>query len=83
VAKQQTARSRPPRLPACLACRCGVEYDVKPFLKRVEQGMDPDAAWKEAQPEIQASMVRGTWLRDAHITGPDSSGKWCHLREIQ
>ena len=62
---------------------CGVEYDVNPFLKRVERGMDPDAAWQEAQPEIDSRATYGTWLRDVYAREPDPSGRWCHMREIQ
>lgn len=30
------------------------------------------------------SQVRyGTWLRDTFYTGPDDSGRWCHIKEIQ
>lgn len=40
-------------------------------------------AWKEAQPEIEKSKRHGTWLRDTFFTGPDSSGRWCHIAEIK
>ncbi|KAL4854759.1 Phosphatidylinositol 4-phosphate 5-kinase 8 [Chlorella vulgaris] len=62
---------------------CGVEYDTKPFISRVEAGMDPDAAWAEAQPEVERSARRGTWLKDTFFTGPDDSGRWCHIAEIK
>lgn len=110
-----------------------MEYDLSPFHRRLEAGQDPDAAWAEAQPEIEEkarrlggwasrpgreavvtttctppdglhSWVRpalpvltaalprspacmqarrGTWLRDTFYTGPDASGRWCHLAEIK
>lgn len=56
---------------------------MKPFLKRVGQGVEPDAAWKEAQPEIEKSAKYGTWVRDAFLTGPDDTGRWCHIYEIK
>ncbi|EFN51473.1 hypothetical protein CHLNCDRAFT_140223 [Chlorella variabilis] len=62
---------------------CGIEYDTKSFLSRVEAGMDADAAWAEAQPEIERSARRGTWLKDTFFTGPDESGRWCHIAEIR
>ena len=45
--------------------------------------MDPDAAWAEAKPEIDKAVRYGTWLRDTFYTGPDPSGRWCHLAEIK
>lgn len=69
--------------PATALRSCGVEYDVSPFLKRVDKGVDPDTAWQEVQPEIERRAKRGTWVRDAHLTGPDESGRWCHLYEIR
>lgn len=45
--------------------------------------MDADAAWAEAQPEIERSARRGTWLKDTFFTGPDESGRWCHIAEIR
>ena len=70
-------------LPAPPLRRCGAEYDNTPFLKRVEAGMDPDAAWAEARPEVERSVRYGTWLRDTFFTGPDASGRWCHIAEIK
>ena len=74
-----------PALNRCplLCCSCGAEYDTTPFLKRVEAGMDPDAAWAEAKPEIERGVRYGTWLRDTFYMGPDPSGRWCHLAEIK
>lgn len=40
-------------------------------------------AWKEAQPEIEKSKRYGTWLRDTFFSGPDDSGRWCHIAEIK
>lgn len=40
-------------------------------------------AWKEAQPEIEKSKRHGTWLRDTFFSGPDDSGRWCHIAEIK
>lgn len=60
-----------------------MEYDTRPFISRVEAGMDPDAAWAEAQPEIERSARHGTWLKDTFFTGPDDSGRWCHIAEIK
>lgn len=62
---------------------CGAEYDMNPYLKRVQAGMNPDQAWQEAQPEIEKSVKYGTWLRDTFFTGPDDSGRYCHLNEIK
>eukprot|EP00887_Chlorella_sp_A99_P002543 scaffold6.g2543.t1 len=62
---------------------CGAEYDISPFIKLVEQGMDPDAAWAEAQPAVEKKVVYGTWLRDTYYSGPDDSGRMCHLAEIR
>lgn len=61
---------------------CGAEYDITPYVKRIEQGMEPGAAWEQAQPEIEKSARLGTWLRDTFFTGPDDSGRYCHLKEI-
>ncbi len=38
-----------------------------------------------ALPRSPARMQarRGTWLRDTFYTGPDASGRWCHLAEIK
>jgi hypothetical protein len=62
---------------------CGAEYDMAPFLKRVEGGEEPDVAWAAAQPEIEKKARYGTWLRDTFFTGPDDSGRHCHMREIK
>lgn len=40
-------------------------------------------AWQEAQPEIEKSKRYGTWLRDTYFSGPDDSGRWCHIAEIK
>lgn len=61
---------------------CGAEYDISPFLKRVEQGENPTEAWKATHEEIKKKAKYGTWLRDAFFTGPDESGRWCHMKEI-
>lgn len=62
---------------------CGAEYDINPFLKRVDQGENPEEAWKATKDDIQRKAKYGTWLRDAFFTGPDDSGRWCHIKEIQ
>lgn len=62
---------------------CGVEYDMKPYLKRVQKGMDPEAAWREAEPEVERKAVRGTWVKNVFLTGPDETGRWCHIHEIR
>ena len=62
---------------------CGAEYDLGPFLKKVEAGEDPDQAWVETQPDIEKKAKYGTWLRDTFFTGPDDSGRYCHMKEIK
>lgn len=62
---------------------CGAEFDMSPFLKKVDEGVDPDQAWAEMQPEIERKARYGTWLRDTFFTGPDDSGRWCHMKEIK
>ena len=62
---------------------CGAEYDMTPYLKKVEEGADPNAAWTEMKPEIERKAKYGTWLRDTFFTGPDESGRWCHIKEIK
>ncbi|KAI8105680.1 hypothetical protein M9434_000262 [Picochlorum sp. BPE23] len=61
---------------------CGAEYDMSPFLKKVKGGMDPSQAWEETKDTIESKAKYGTWLRDAFFTGPDESGRWCHIKEI-
>lgn len=61
---------------------CGVEYDINPLLKKIEAGADPESAWKEVRPTIEAKAKYGTWLRDTFYSGPDDSGRWCHIKEI-
>ncbi|KAL4527425.1 hypothetical protein Ndes2437A_g02589 [Nannochloris sp. 'desiccata'] len=41
---------------------CGAEYDMAPYIKKVEGGADPDAAWVESQPDIERKAKYGTWL---------------------
>lgn len=62
---------------------CGAEYDMAPYIKKVEGGADPDAAWVESQPDIERKAKYGTWLRDTFFTGPDDSGRYCHMKEIK
>jgi hypothetical protein len=62
---------------------CGAEYDVTPFLRRLDAGLEPAAAWAEARPEVERSARLGTWLRDTFFAGPDDSGRWCHLAEVR
>jgi hypothetical protein len=62
---------------------CGAEYDMAPYVKKVESGADPDAAWVETQPDIERKAKYGTWLRDTFFTGPDDSGRYCHMNEIK
>lgn len=62
---------------------CGAEYDMTPFLKKVEGGENPDQAWAELQPDIERKAKYGTWLRDTFFTGPDDSGRYCHMKEIK
>ena len=56
---------------------------MTPFHRRVEGGMDPEQAWEEARAEVDKKVVYGTWLRDTFFTGPDKSGRWCHMAEIK
>jgi hypothetical protein len=62
---------------------CGAEYDMNPFLKKVKNGVDPATAWEETKDQIEGKARYGTWLRDAFFTGPDDSGRWCHIKEIK
>ena len=62
---------------------CGAEYDMNPFLKKVKGGIDPNTAWEETKDTIESKAKYGTWLRDAFFTGPDESGRWCHIKEIK
>ena len=62
---------------------CGAEYDMNPFFKKVEAGADPGAAWEETKGAIEGKAKYGTWLRDTFFTGPDDSGRWCHMSEIK
>ena len=39
-------------------CSCGAEFDMGPFHKRVEAGMDPEQAWEEAKPEVRSGGGR-------------------------
>lgn len=63
--------TRPPPPP-----RCGVEYDLSPFHRRLEAGQDPDAAWAEAQPEIEekARAGRGGPAWQGRPSAPKCSG---------
>lgn len=62
---------------------CGAEYDMSPYIKKVNEGEDADTAWAETKDEIENKAKYGTWLRDAFFTGPDDSGRWCHINEIK
>ena len=75
--------SRPPHPQPRRARRCGAEFDLTPFHKRVEAGADPAAAWAEVREAVEGKARYGTWLRDTFFTGPDDSGRWCHIKEIR
>ena len=62
---------------------CGAEYDMTPFLNKLKKGVDPETAWEDTKGGIESKAKLGTWLRDAFFTGPDESGRWCHIKEIQ
>jgi hypothetical protein len=49
----------------------------------VEAGADPAAAWAEVREAVEGKARYGTWLRDTFFTGPDDSGRWCHIKEIR
>ena len=62
---------------------CGAEFDMSPYIKKVEAGEDPDAAWAATRGDIERKAKYGTWLRDTFFTGPDDSGRYCHIHEIK
>jgi len=62
---------------------CGAEFDMNPYLKKIKAGVEPSQAWEETRDVIEGKAKYGTWLRDAFFTGPDESGRWCHIDEIK
>ena len=65
------------------SCRCGALIDMKPFHKKVDEGMDPDAAWQEAKSQVEMKIKYGTWATDFFVSGPEQSARFCHIDEIR
>lgn len=62
---------------------CGALVNTAPFLKKVEKGMDPAKAWESTREEVEKQTRYGTWKSDHFLTGPDDSGRFCHMLEIK
>ena len=63
--------------------RCGALIDMKPFHKKVDEGMDPEAAWQEAKAQVEKKVKYGTWATDFFVSGPEESARFCHIDEIR
>lgn len=58
--------------------RCGALIDMKPFHKKVDEGMDPEAAWQDTKAQVEKKVKYGTF-----VSGPEQSARFCHIDEIR
>ena len=63
--------------------RCGALIDMKPFHKKVDEGMDPEAAWQDTKAQVEKKVKYGTWATDFFVSGPEQSARFCHIDEIR
>ncbi|KAK9803569.1 hypothetical protein WJX72_000735 [[Myrmecia] bisecta] len=62
---------------------CGAQVNLEPFYNRVEQGMEPRAAWAASKEEVERKAAYGQWQSDFFLAPPDESGRYCHINEIK
>mmetsp|Transcript_22618 Transcript_22618/g.62778 ORF Transcript_22618/g.62778 Transcript_22618/m.62778 type:complete len:426 (-) Transcript_22618:343-1620(-) len=63
---------------------CGVLINMKPYLKRIQKGDSPEAAWAATREKIETSGTTiGTWQSDLFLTGPSEDASFCHFHEIR
>jgi len=61
---------------------CGVEYNLRPYLRGVKNGQPVDKAWWNAQNQIKKTTKLGTWKHDKfwrRVGNP----KYCSLAEVK
>lgn len=63
---------------------CGMLLNIAPYVDLLEDGVEPDKAWKAAKPQIYTKAKFGTWRRDYLVAEPDKKGqRYCHINEIK
>jgi len=63
---------------------CGELKDLSSYLRRIQQGLEPEKAWKISTEEIETTKKEGTWLNDYFSEFPDNeyTGAACTPIEI-
>ncbi|GMH35111.1 hypothetical protein BSKO_02979 [Bryopsis sp. KO-2023] len=62
---------------------CGVLMNYGPFHKLLDKGENPGAAWDKTKDKIFESAKYGTWKKDYFVSGPEETGRFCHINEIK
>lgn len=57
--------------------------DYKQYHKLLGKGVDPDEAWEQSKDAILEGAKYGTWKKDYFVSGPEESGRFCHINEIK
>lgn len=65
-------------------CRCGAVHDFSAFYKAVEDGQDPQKAWKKLAKQISDKATYGTWQGDRFAAvASDYVVNSCHIHEVR
>lgn len=65
-------------------CSCGAVHDFSAFYKAVEDGQDPQKAWKKLAKQISDKATYGTWQGDRFAAvASDYVVNSCHIHEVR
>ena len=63
---------------------CGAVHDFSAFYKAVEDGQDPQKAWKKLAKQISDKATYGTWQEDSFAAvASEYVVNSCHIHEVR
>lgn len=54
-----------------------------PYNELMDSGVHPYEAWEQTKDGIIEKAKYGTWKKDYFVSGPEESGRFCHINEIK
>jgi hypothetical protein len=64
-----------------MGLRCGVERNMMPWFKLLEEGLEPEEAWERVKDEVNKGARKGTWQKDFFRKATGKGG--CEAAELQ